>query len=118
MDWIIVGGESGAHARPMHPTWAREIRDVATEYGVPFHFKQWGEYEPLGWSCTILDEPESGPGPCRITLGDGYLVAAPERAGWSWSDETYSVRTGKATAGRMLDGRTHDDRPRVCRVAP
>lgn len=43
LDWIIVGGESGPKARPMHPTWARNIRDQCAAAGVAFHFKQWGE---------------------------------------------------------------------------
>lgn len=49
IDWIIVGGESGADKskiRPMEIDWAREIRDQAVAAGVPFHFKQWGQYEP------------------------------------------------------------------------
>ena len=42
IDWVIVGGESGPSARPMDPTWAREIRDMCRNAGVPFFFKQWG----------------------------------------------------------------------------
>ena len=41
-DWVIVGGESGLGARPMHPDWARSLRDQCTAAGVPFFFKQWG----------------------------------------------------------------------------
>ncbi len=41
IDWVIVGGESGSEARPMHPDWARTIRDQCEVAGVPFHFKQW-----------------------------------------------------------------------------
>lgn len=52
IDWVIVGGESGPGARPMRPEWARELRDQCTEAGVAFHFKQWGEYGPLGWRVT------------------------------------------------------------------
>lgn len=42
--WVIVGGESGPGARPMHPNWARSIRDQCQAAGVPFFFKQWGKY--------------------------------------------------------------------------
>ena len=42
IDWVIVGGESGPRARPMHPDWARGIRDRCMASGVPFFFKQWG----------------------------------------------------------------------------
>lgn len=43
--WVIVGGESGPHARPMHPDWARSLRDQCKAAGVAFHFKQWGEHD-------------------------------------------------------------------------
>src|SRR5438132_2487081 len=42
IDWVIVGGESGPHARPMHPDWARSVRDQCGAAGVAFFFKQWG----------------------------------------------------------------------------
>ncbi len=48
IDWVIVGGESGPGARPMHPDWARNIRDQCKAAGVPFFFKQWGEYGVYG----------------------------------------------------------------------
>jgi protein gp37 len=47
LDWVIVGGESGHAARPMHPEWARDIRDQCEDVGVPFFFKQWGEFRPV-----------------------------------------------------------------------
>ncbi len=54
LDWVIVGGESGRDARPMHPAWARSLRDQCTAAGVPFFFKQWGEFlhngEPPEWN--------------------------------------------------------------------
>lgn len=46
LDWVIVGGESGPGARPMHPDWARSLRDQCAAAGVPFLFKQWGEWLP------------------------------------------------------------------------
>jgi protein gp37 len=46
IDWVIVGGESGPHARPMHPEWVRSVRDQCAAAGVPFLFKQWGEWLP------------------------------------------------------------------------
>lgn len=42
IDWVIVGGESGPGARPMHPDWARSVRDQCQAAGVAFFFKQWG----------------------------------------------------------------------------
>lgn len=47
IEWVIVGGESGSNARPMHPEWARSIRDQCKEAEVPFLFKQWGEFAPV-----------------------------------------------------------------------
>src|SRR5207245_2383388 len=41
IDWVIVGGESGSGARPMHPDWARSLRDQCVAAGVPYLFKQW-----------------------------------------------------------------------------
>lgn len=40
--WVIVGGESGAGARPMQPEWVRSLRDQCERVQVPFFFKQWG----------------------------------------------------------------------------
>lgn len=44
--WWIAGGESGPNARPMHPDWARSLRDQCVAAEVPFFFKQWGEWMP------------------------------------------------------------------------
>ena len=46
VDWVICGGESGSAARPMHPDWARDVRVECQVAGVPFFFKQWGEWFP------------------------------------------------------------------------
>ena len=46
LDWVIVGGESGAGARPMDLEWVRSLRDRCTAAGVPFFFKQWGGRTP------------------------------------------------------------------------
>jgi protein gp37 len=46
INWVIVGGESGPGARPVHPDWVRSIRDQCVAAGVPFFFKQWGEWSP------------------------------------------------------------------------
>ena len=46
--WVIAGGESGPGARPSHPDWFRSLRDQCATAGVPLHFKQWGEFAPVG----------------------------------------------------------------------
>lgn len=86
LDWIIVGGESGPGARPMHPDWARSIRDQCVTSGVPFFFKQWGEWAPV--DCIDGERRE-----WRIELGQRF------------------VRVGKSRAGRLLDGREWNDTP-------
>ncbi|MBA0127812.1 phage Gp37/Gp68 family protein [Haloechinothrix sp. YIM 98757] len=44
--WVIVGGESGPHARPTNPAWVTDIRDQCQQADVPFFFKQWGGRTP------------------------------------------------------------------------
>lgn len=46
IDWVIVGGESGHHARPLNPEWARDVRDQCSNADIPFFFKQWGGRTP------------------------------------------------------------------------
>ncbi|MCO8321917.1 phage Gp37/Gp68 family protein [Burkholderia cenocepacia] len=109
-DWVICGGESGANARPMHPDWARDLRDQCAAAGVPFLFKQWGEWAP-GENC-------GGP-PTRTErvadwFGDEWsfsTMTPGEHDGLSYDDEPTVYRVGKKTAGRHLDGRTHDEFP-------
>lgn len=48
IDWVIAGGESGRGARPMQPSWARDLRDQCVAAGVPFFFKQWGAHDEAG----------------------------------------------------------------------
>jgi protein gp37 len=79
IEWVIVGGESGPGARPMHPDWARRIRDICLDRQIPFHFKQWGEWSP--------NAPEVAREQYRF--GDGLVMH----------------RVGKHAAGRLLDGR-------------
>lgn len=84
VDWVIVGGESGPGARPMHPDWARSLRDECQAAGVPFLFKQWGEFFPKS-NHPGLTEPDQNP--------------------------NLMIRIGKKAAGRLLDGRTWDEFP-------
>jgi protein gp37 len=92
--WAIVGGESGSRARPMHPKWARRIRNVCAERGVAFFFKQWGEW---------IDADAKGVD----------MLGSKSSPLHQWPDNRYSVRIGKKAAGRSLDGVTHDGYPEV-----
>lgn len=86
LDWVICGGESGANARPMHPDWARSLRDQCSEAYVEFFFKQWGEY-------ASVNEVE----------GSGEHHVFPDGA---------TVRkVGKKKSGRVLDGREWSEFP-------
>lgn len=107
IDWVVLGGESGSTARPMHPDWARQIRDDCEAAGVPFFFKQWGEYapHPSGEEVTIRQFHNS----IRyVGIETGECKPHPDRH----TDETMR-RMGKKKAGRQLDGRTHDAMPMV-----
>jgi protein gp37 len=50
LDWVVAGGEIGVGARPMQPQWVRELRDKSSANGVPFLFRQWGEWAPTAGS--------------------------------------------------------------------
>lgn len=56
LDWVIVGGESGPNARPMHPDWVRSIRDQCHAAGTAFFFKQWGAWKPI---CEMYNKESS-----------------------------------------------------------
>lgn len=93
LGWVIVGGESGREARPAHPDWYRSLRDQCGIYGVPFHFKQWGEWAPdclcgRAKPCPETPRPQPGPRGCVF-------------------------RCGKTAAGHRLDGREHLEVPCV-----
>lgn len=102
LDWVIVGGESGAKARPMHPMWARSIRNQCDSHGVAFHFKQWGEWVPAEPDAVVGEKSEVYLDPS----GSGTYFAHRYRP-----EVAHLVRVGKKVAGRELDGRTWDGMP-------
>ena len=117
LDWVICGGESGPKARPMHPDWARSLRDQCTAAGVPFLFKQWGEWSELhGDRPTRAVEVDSDLGETLASKCDGFISLAGEfvrSMDDATTDDPYRgmARIGKKAAGRLLDGRTHDGFP-------
>lgn len=123
LDWVIAGGESGSNARPMHLDSARSLRDQCSAAGVPFFFKQWGEYLPVGQTLPNYGKIHGGtavsPGKMRLHYG-GKPQQEPEHAFAefgvkfaSTADGRLTFRVGKATAGRLLDGVEHDGMPEV-----
>ena len=105
VDWIIAGGESGPNARPMHPDWARSLRDQCVAAGVPFLFKQWGEWCPQTQTANLTE---------RAAANALYIDADGSTRDAAWGSRRGSVtiqRVGKKAAGRTLDGRTWDEFP-------
>lgn len=85
LDWVIAGGESGAHARPTNPSWFTALNDQCSAAGVAFHFKQWGDWAPSNAKWPKARSQDVG----------GNVM----------------VRVGKKHAGRTLRGRTWDELP-------
>lgn len=105
---VIVGGESGPHARPMHPDWVRSIRDQCQSHHVPFFFKQVGEWS---WDNTASDH--------RAVVGiDGkWTRGLPYGYGSDYPRCQELWRVGKKMAGRILDGREWNEFPQPSPVA-
>jgi protein gp37 len=97
LNWVIVGGESGSKVRPMHPEWPINIREQCIEAGVPFFFKQWGEFCPRPVPAR-LEDSKIPPIPYRPDSEDTFP--------WGWVE-----RVGKKKAGRLLDGREWNEYP-------
>jgi protein gp37 len=89
LDWVIVGGETGPGARPLHPDWVRNVRDQCVTAGVPFFLKQNGE-----WSIYQMKAENE-----RI-----YFKDPPYNGLWFY-------RVGKKVAGRKLDGKEWNEYP-------
>ena len=128
--WIVAGGESGPKARPSHPDWVRLVRDQCQAAGVPFFFKQWGEYKPISEMAeresgalyrsnrkakefedqSAIDE-SYGKSCCVESFGvqfDGWRGYGADPGG----KPAYQVfRVGKRNAGRLLDGREWNEFP-------
>lgn len=98
IDWVICGGESGPKARPMHPDWARALRDQCVAANVPFFFKQWGSWMP------IPDDHH----PILYTNNKGSVRSCSFKV-----DGQQFVYRNKKGAGRLLDGREWNEMPEV-----
>ncbi len=104
VDWIIAGGESGRGARPAHPDWFRSLRDQCQAAGVPFFFKQWGDWQVEMESSGVL-----------VCSGDGKslrVIGADGKCGTKLNAPYALVRrVGKGKAGRLLDGLEWNEMP-------
>lgn len=111
IDWIIAGGESGPNARPSHPDWFRSVRDQCAAAGVPFFFKQFGEWLPRSHSAAGM-MPRAGQWGTVIANGTFFSqTTAFNGHDDDGSGEAIMFRVGKKIARRLLDGRTHDEYP-------
>lgn len=108
LDWVIAGGESGPRARPMHPDWARGLRDQCAAARVAFHFKQNGEFAPGEIAADYLNPEKRAKG---LELFDGRWIECWSEPDGHCDDEPDVYRLGKKRAGRLLDGVTHDGVP-------
>ena len=99
IDAVILGGETAPGARPMHPDWVRSVRDQCDAAGVPFFFKGWGEWLPVGEMPTLEFKP----------IGENDALSRFHL--WGDFDKNVSMKIGRKAAGRLLDGRTHNDLP-------
>ncbi|WP_331732380.1 DUF5131 family protein [Streptomyces sp. NBC_00989] len=132
LHWVITGGGFGPNARPLHPQWARDIRDACEQHDVPFYFTRHGDYitapvvdDPAFSGGRAYDDPLNGGrssaslrerGPSRTFRSGPWRAMVPgDRTGRTWmlDQDTIAVRVGKKTAGRELDGRLHDAVPNV-----
>lgn len=108
--WVIAGGESGAKARPMHPEWARALHDQCAAAGVPFFFKQWGEWDvPVDGEKYDTSKGRRGRPQAFIVARDGtvHCFHSERTAGGQ-----VMLHVGKKAAGRRLDGVEHSEFPK------
>lgn len=94
IDMVIVGGESGKDARPMHPDWPWIVQVDCEEAGVAFHFKQWGEFTP--W------QPGTGREPVWASSTEAVI-----RTSRAHPNDAPMIRVGTARAGRTLRGKEY-----------
>lgn len=108
---VIAGGESGGKCRPMHPDWARALRDQCQATGTAFFFKQWGDKAPV-YDRDLEDPDWRMCRPIEIKTPDGQWLNLAGGMGFHGERVVRMDHIGKKRAGRQLDGRTWDEMPK------
>lgn len=100
IDWLIVGGESGQRARPMHPLWAQRLYGFAKERRIPFHFKQWGEWVPTSGQSAAAEALTY----CILEINGNYTTCTRAEAMRVLTEGTGTgmAKIGKKNAGAGL----------------
>ena len=106
LDWVITGGESGHSARPMHPDWVRSIRKQCKNAGVPFFFKQWGEWIPA------ISIPKEWGHPADIK-GKHSWVNKSDGKSTGEGEGCMVIKVGKHRSGNSLDGEKYEAYPAI-----
>lgn len=117
LDWVICGGESGPCARPMHPDWALSLRDQCVAAGVPFFFKQWGEWGPRDcFSKCVEVDPDDKKWPSVKINKNGFNVSTDLDIagvpGCGFDDHAvWMQKCGKKISGNLLGGQEWNQYP-------
>ena len=108
LDGIVMGGESGPGARPMHPSWPQAVRDQCAAAGVAYFFKQWGAWAPASQVAAPHEITHAMTAKGTVAEFTREALIAGDRETLHWE----GLRCiGKKAAGRLLDGREHNDLP-------
>ncbi len=110
--WVIVGGESGQGARPLHPDWVRDLRDQCIAQGVGFFFKQWGAWRVI-YDRDVDDPDWRRTGDIAQANPKGRWLNLQGGHGFHGDRVVYVAPASKASSGRMLDGRLWSEGPRA-----
>lgn len=116
INWVVTGGESGPGARPMHPDWARSMRDQCAAAGIPWFFKQWGEWRECFDKWVKYEATERDLQYIGLMEYDGRFRVAPKlplsvQETHCTEADCWMIRLGKKQAGRVLDGQTYGEYP-------
>ena len=126
LNWVIVGGESGPEARPMHPEWVRSLKNQCKISGTPFFFKQWGEWY-TDWLNIQTKEPVFKMYPnyqkfqqkLWVRKGDSCIDMNGKicKNGGDMKTASYPVaimqKIGKQKSGVILDGKEYKQFPKI-----